>query len=342
MEITKEKIIETLKGVIYFPQSDSVVNLGMVESLEFDANRISFNMCFDNPSEEKNKIVLEAARKALRNTFGNNIDIQINAAMKSDNALSGVKHIILVASGKGGVGKSTVAVNLAVAVAMQGFKTGLLDADIYGPSVPIMFGTEETRPECYEENGKTVIMPVERFGVKLLSIGHFAGKDQPLIWRGPMAVGALNQLVTETKWGDLDYLIVDMPPGTGDIQISMAQNYPVTGAVIVTTPQKVSLADVRRAAMMFRNENVNVPIFGIIENMAYFTPSDMPEKKYHIFGQGHGKEFADELGVKFLGQIPIDEKVAAAGDNGSPYSFDGFSPVAAAIDKIAKTIINLS
>jgi len=342
MEMTKEKIIDTLREVIYFPQGDNIVNLGMVENLEFGDNKISFSMCFDNPSDEKNKIVIDSALKALRASFGDKTDIQITPAMKSSNPLSSVKHIVLVASGKGGVGKSTVAVNLAVAVAMQGFKTGLLDADIYGPSVPIMFGTEETRPECYEEDGKTVILPVERFGVKMLSIGHFAGKGQPLIWRGPMAVGALNQLVTETKWGDLDYLIVDMPPGTGDIQISMAQNYPVTGAVIVTTPQKVSLADVRRAAMMFRNENVNVPILGIIENMAYFTPSDMPEKKYHIFGQGHGKEFADEMGVKFLGQIPIDEKVAASGDNGTPYSFDGFSPVSAAIDKIAKLIINMS
>lgn len=340
MNITKENIINVLKDVIYFPQGDNIVALEMVENLEFNANRISFNLCFENPAEEKNKIVIDASTKALKEAFGN-IEVSVTAAMPSSSALAKVKHIILVASGKGGVGKSTVSVNFAMAMAMQGFKVGLLDADIYGPSIPIMFGTEETRPQCYEENGKTVILPVEKYGIKILSIGHFADKDQPLIWRGPMAVGALNQLMTETRWDDLDYLIVDMPPGTGDIQISMAQSYPITGAIIVTTPQMVAFADVKRAAMMFRHENVNVPILGLVENMAYFTPSDMPEKKYFIFGKGHGQEFAKELGVKLLGQIPIDEKVAAAGDNGTPFAFDEFSPVTAAFDKVAKQIINM-
>ena len=260
--------------------------------------------------------------------------------MEEKTALSKVKHIIAVASGKGGVGKSTVAANLAVALARANQRVGLIDADIYGPSVPMMFGLGNEQPGAFEKDGKTVMLPIERFGIKLMSIGCFVDADRPLIWRGPMATSALNQLLNDTLWGELDWMVVDMPPGTGDIQLTLAQQYNVSGALIVTTPQKVAFADVLRAAMMFKEEALQIPIYGLVENMAYFTPSDMPEKKYYIFGKETGKQFADQLGVPLLGQIPITEKIAECGDNGMPLALDGDSPVTKAFDKIAQEIIN--
>ena len=254
--------------------------------------------------------------------------------------LSKVKHIIAVASGKGGVGKSTVAANLAIALARANQRVGLIDADIYGPLVPMMFGTEDERPAAFEKDGKTVMLPIEKYGLKLLSIGYFVDPDRPLIWRGPMATSALNQLMNDTLWGELDWMVVDMPPGTGDIQLTLAQQYNVSGAVIVTTPQKVAFADVLRAAMMFREEALQIPVYGLVENMAYFTPSDMPEKKYYIFGKETGKQFAEQLGVPFLGQIPITEKIAESGDAGTPLALDADSPISKAFDQIAQSIIN--
>jgi ATP-binding protein involved in chromosome partitioning len=251
-----------------------------------------------------------------------------------------VKHIIAVASGKGGVGKSTVAANLAIALARANQRVGLIDADIYGPSVPMMFGLGDEQPGAFEKDGKTVMLPLERYGIKLMSIGCFVSADRPLIWRGPMATSALNQLMNDTLWGELDWMVVDMPPGTGDIQLTLAQQYNVSGALIVTTPQKVAFADVLRAAMMFKEEALQIPIYGLVENMAYFTPSDMPEKKYYIFGKETGKQFADQLGVPFLGQIPITEKIAEGGDAGVPLALDADSPVTKAFDKIAQSIIN--
>lgn len=334
---SKEKVLEALKEVVYFPKGDNIINLDMVKDLETAENMIRFRLILDNQDDEKNQYLINAAKKILDDNFAN-VDVDIIPA-SAETMLSKVKHIIAVASGKGGVGKSTVAVNLAVGLAVQGMRVGLLDADIYGPSVPIMFGTEDTQPAAYDKDGKTYMVPVEKYGVKILSIGHLVSRDTPLIWRGPMASSALNQLMTETDWGEIDFLVVDMPPGTGDIQLSLAQNYKVSGAVIVTTPQKVAFADVRRAAMMFRHKGVSVPILGLVENMAYFTPSDMPEKKYYIFGQGNGKQFADELEVPFLGQIPIDENIASAGDKGTPFAFSSFSPVTVAFEKLARNII---
>jgi ATP-binding protein involved in chromosome partitioning len=217
---------------------------------------------------------------------------------------------------------------------------GLIDADIYGPSVPMMFGVEHEQPACFEKDGKAVMVPLEKYGIKLLSIGCFVDTDRPLIWRGPMATSALNQLMNDTLWGELDWMVVDMPPGTGDIQLTLAQQYNVSGAVIVTTPQKVAFADVLRAAMMFKEEALQIPIYGLVENMAYFTPSDMPEKKYYIFGKETGKQFADQLGVPLLGQIPMVEKIAECGDKGTPLALDADSPVTKAFDQIAQSIIN--
>ena len=336
--LNKENVTEVLKDVIYFPKGDNIIALNMVENLMVNENGIRFDLIVEKADDPKNEILTNAAKRTLTGVFG---DVEVDIKVKEETtALSKVKHIIAVASGKGGVGKSTVAANLAVALARANQRVGLIDADIYGPSVPMMFGAEDERPACFEKDGKTVMVPVEKYGIKMLSIGFFVDTDRPLIWRGPMATSALNQLMNDTLWGELDWMVVDMPPGTGDIQLTLAQQYNVTGAVIVTTPQKVAFADVLRAAMMFKEEALQIPIYGLVENMAYFTPSDMPEKKYYIFGKETGQQFADQLGVPLLGQIPITEKIAECGDAGMPLALDADSPVTKAFDQIAKTIMN--
>lgn len=336
--LNKENVTEVLKDVIYFPKGDNIIALNMVENLMVNEEGVRFDLIVEHKDDPKNDILVNAAKRTLTEVFGEiNVDIKVK---EEETALSKVKHIVAVASGKGGVGKSTVAANLAVALARANQRVGLIDADIYGPSVPMMFGLEGEQPACFDRDGKAVMMPLERFGIKLLSIGCFVDSDRPLIWRGPMATSALNQLMNDTLWGELDWMVVDMPPGTGDIQLTLAQQYKVTGAVIVTTPQKVAFADVLRAANMFKEEALQIPIYGLVENMAYFTPSDMPEKKYYIFGKETGKEFADQLGVPLLGQIPIVEKIAECGDNGTPLALDADSPVTKAFDQIALSILN--
>lgn len=336
--LTKENVLEVLKDVIYFPKGDNIVALNMVDNLMVKENAIRFDLIMEHVNDPKNDILVNGAKRTLTEVFGD-VDIEIKV-VEEKTALSKVKHIIAVASGKGGVGKSTVAANLAIALARANQRVGLIDADIYGPSVPMMFGTENERPAAFEKDGKAVMMPIEKYGIKLLSIGYFVDANRPLIWRGPMATSALNQLMNDTLWGELDWMVVDMPPGTGDIQLTLAQQYNVSGAVIVTTPQKVAFADVLRAAMMFKEEALQIPIYGLVENMAYFTPSDMPEKKYYIFGKETGKEFAEQLGVPLLGQIPITERIAECGDAGTPLALDADSPVTKAFDKIAQEIIN--
>ena len=338
--LNKENVIEVLKDVIYFPKGDNIVALNMVENLMVKDNAIRFDLVMEHANDSKNDILVNGAKRTLTEVFGEDLEIEIKV-VEEKTALSKVKHIIAVASGKGGVGKSTVAANLAIALARANQRVGLIDADIYGPSVPMMFGTENERPAAFEKDGKTVMLPIEKYGIKLLSIGYFVDADRPLIWRGPMATSALNQLMNDTLWGELDWMVVDMPPGTGDIQLTLAQQYNVSGALIVTTPQKVAFADVLRAAMMFKEEALQIPLYGLVENMAYFTPSDMPEKKYYIFGKETGKAFADQLGVPLLGQIPITEKIAECGDAGVPLALDADSPVTKAFDKIAHEIINM-
>ena len=336
--LNKENVYEVLKDVIYFPKGDNIIALNMVENLMVNEEGVRFDLVVEHLDDPKNDIMVNAAKRTLTGVFGEiNIDIKVK---EEQTALSKVKHIIAVASGKGGVGKSTVAANLAVALARANQRVGLIDADIYGPSVPMMFGAEGEQPACFEKDGKTVMMPLERFGIMLLSIGCFVDPERPLIWRGPMATSALNQLMNDTLWGELDWMVVDMPPGTGDIQLTLAQQYKVSGAVIVTTPQKVAFADVLRAANMFKEEALQIPIYGLVENMAYFTPSDMPEKKYYIFGKETGKEFAEQLGVPLLGQIPMVEKIAECGDSGTPLALDADSPVTKAFDQIALSILN--
>ncbi len=337
--LNKENVIEVLKDVIYFPKGDNIVALNMVDNLMVKEKAIRFDLVMEQVEDPKNDILVNGAKRTLTEVFGEDIDIEIKV-VEMKTALAKVKHIIAVASGKGGVGKSTVAANLAIALARANQRVGLIDADIYGPSVPMMFGLSDMRPSAFEKDGKTVMVPIEKYGIKLMSIGCFVDADRPLIWRGPMATSALNQLMNDTLWGELDWMVVDMPPGTGDIQLTLAQQYKVSGALIVTTPQQVAFADVFRAAMMFREETLQIPIYGLVENMAYFTPADMPEKKYYIFGKETGKQFADQLGVPLLGQIPITEKIAECGDAGAPLALNADSPVTKAFDQIAQAIIN--
>ncbi len=308
--LNKENVIEVLKDVIYFPKGDNVVALNMVDNLMVKDDVIRFDLVMEHANDPKNDILVNGAKRTLTEVFGEGIEVEIKV-VEEKTALSKVKHIIAVVSGKGGVGKSTVAANLAIALARANQRVGLID----------------------------VMLPIEKYGLKLLSIGYFVDANRPLIWRGPMATSALNQLMNDTLWGELDWMVVDMPPGTGDIQLTLAQQYNVSGALIVTTPQKVAFADVLRAAMMFKEEALQIPIYGLVENMAYFTPTDMPEKKYYIFGKETGQQFADQLGVPLLGQIPITEKIAECGDAGTPLALDADSPVTKAFDNIAHEII---
>jgi ATP-binding protein involved in chromosome partitioning len=252
--------------------------------------------------------------------------------------MPGVKNIIAIASGKGGVGKSTVASNLAVALALNGAKVGLVDADIYGPSVPIMFDVMDEKPMIKQKDGKNYIIPVEAYGVKLLSIGFFADTSQAIVWRGPMASKALNQMFADADWGDLDYMLIDLPPGTGDIHLSLVQAVPLTGAIVVSTPQQVALADAQKGVSMFKMPNINVPVLGIIENMAYFTPAELPENKYYIFGKDGAKNLAERIGVPLLGEIPLVQSIREAGDAGRPAALQENTPLAKVFKDMAQRV----
>lgn len=342
MNITKEQVLKALEGVLYFPAGDNVVNLNMISDLEIDGSRISFSIVFPKSVDQNNEIVINACRNAIQNNLGIEIEVEIKPLSPKDTnegPLSGVKNIIAVASGKGGVGKSTVAVNLAVALSNTGAKVGILDADIYGPSVPTMLNLENAQPMATEKNGKTKILPLEQYGMKVLSIGFFVKPEQALVWRGPMASKALEQLFNDAEWGELDYLVLDLPPGTGDIHLTLAQEYPIRGAVIVTTPHKVALADVHKAATMFRQEKIYIPILGLIENMSYFTPPELPDNKYFIFGKSYSDSFAKKLNIPFLGQIPIAESISESGDNGKPVAMSNGTIEAKAFAELAENVI---
>ncbi|WP_099370604.1 Mrp/NBP35 family ATP-binding protein [Sphingobacterium sp. 1.A.5] len=338
--ITKEQILHALGHVEEPDLKKDLVTLNMIENIEILPNKIKFDVVLTTPACPLKGHIEHACRNAIALFVSKEVDVDINMTARvraAENVqLKNIKNIILVSSGKGGVGKSTVAANLALALANTGAKTGLLDADIYGPSVPIMFGVEDAKPQSSQgADGKNRIVPIERFGLKLLSIGFFTDPNQPIPWRGPMATSAIKQLFGDTDWGELDYLIVDMPPGTGDIHITTAQSYPISGAVIVTTPQQVALADAIKGMAMYQMEGVKVPIIGVIENMSYFTPAELPDNKYYIFGKDGGKRLAEVNNVPFLGEIPLVKSVADAGDNGFPIALDQDEPVAAAFAEIA-------
>ena len=359
--INKEDILQALREVHHPARQDrDIVDLGMVANVEIlpgeqaggsggnaprhDAEgsvtttAVVVTLAFPKRRDPLAEYLIGSSRAALIRHLPSSVSSEVKTVVVDEDKpkkkkaldlgleqLAEVRHIIGVASGKGGVGKSTVAVNLACALARLGYKVGLADADVYGPSVPVMTGTEGATPaaEPGEEEGKELIIPLEKYGVKWMSIGYFASRGQALIWRGPMACNALKQMILQVKWGPLDFLLIDMPPGTGDIHISLVQDIPMEGAVIVTTPQAVALADVEKGVNMFRNENVNRPIFGLIENMAWFTPEEHPDEKYYIFGRDGGAEMAKELGVDLLGRIPLVQGIRESGDAGEPVALGG-------------------
>lgn len=318
--ITEEKVLAALSHVDDPDLKKDLVTLGMIQNLNI-GDRISFDLVLTTPACPMKDMITNACRTAIRVMVDEHIPVDINTTSKvsttrtGEDLLSGVKNVIAVASGKGGVGKSTVAAALALALRKSGASVGLLDADIYGPSVPTMFGLREA-PPMTEENGRQMIIPLEKHGIKLLSIGFMAAPDQAIVWRGPMISSAFRQFINDTKWGSLDYLIIDLPPGTGDVQITLSQLVPLTGLVIVTTPQEVAMADARRAISMFRMPSIAKPILGVVENMAYFEPPDMPDKRYHIFGEGGGRRLAEEQGLEFLGELPLTQTLRTQADSG--------------------------
>nr|BCX01678.1 MAG: iron-sulfur cluster carrier protein [Bacteroidota bacterium] len=320
MAITQEAVLRALSQVIDPDLGRDLVSLGMIRDLRIEGRRIAFRVVLTTPACPLKEHIEQACRRAIALLVDPEaqVDIQMEArvttARTSEEALlPGVRNLIAVASGKGGVGKSTVAVNLAVALAKSGARVGLLDTDIYGPSIPTMFGLRGVRPQLTEARK---ILPVEKFGVRLLSMGFLVDPDTPVVWRGPMVSSAVRQFLADADWGELDYLVLDLPPGTGDIQLTLVQTVPLTGAVIVSTPQEVALADARKGVMMFRH--VRVPVLGLVENMAYFVPPDLPDRRYYLFGQGGARRLAEELEVPFLGEIPLEETIRAGGDEGVP------------------------
>lgn len=338
--ITKEQILHALSHVEEPDLKKDLVTLHMIQNIEIYPDHIKFDVVLTTPACPLKDHIEHACRNAIKLFVDKDIPVTVNMTSKvtsvDQNQLKDIKNIILVSSGKGGVGKSTVAANLALALAQSGAKTGLLDADIYGPSLPIMFGLEGAKPMASQmPDGKTKIEPIEKFGLKLLSIGFFTDPNQPIPWRGPMATSAIKQLFNDADWGALDYLVVDMPPGTGDIHITVAQTYPISGAVIVTTPQNVALADAIKGIGMYQMEGINIPIVGIIENMSYFSPAELPENKYYIFGKDGGKRLAEENKVPFLGEIPLVKAVADAGDNGFPVILDADDIIGQSFSTIA-------
>ena len=349
--MTQEDILAILREVRHPGKGDKdIVELGMVYSIEPLADKTVVTLAFGKRRDPLAEYLIGAARAALNRHSVPGPEVRTivvderpaNKPMElGKEMLSQVKHVIGIASGKGGVGKSTVAVNLAAALARQGYKVGLADADVYGPSVPTMTGTEGTTPMAEEIDGKEEIIPIEKYGVKWMSIGYFASRDQALIWRGPMASSALKQLLLQVKWGELDFLLVDMPPGTGDIHLSLMQDVGIEGAVVVTTPQNVALADVEKCVSMFRSEGINRPILGIVENMAWFTPAEHPDEKYFIFGNGGGAAMASSLGLELLAQIPLVQGIRESGDSGSPAAL-GSGPDAAAFLALATRLAEIA
>jgi len=349
MTLYPQQIIDALKTVRYPGSGKNIVEMGMVEDdLRIAGLHVSFSLLFDKPTNPFLKSLVKAAEAAIHAYVGKEVEVEVKtktqSAPKAEAAegapdFSHLGNIIAVSSGKGGVGKSTVAANLAVGLARLGHRVGLLDCDIFGPSVPKMFQIEGEQIYSEERDGKAMIVPAEKYGVKLLSIGFFVDADTPTLWRGGMASNALKQLIGEVAWGDLDYFILDTPPGTSDIHLTLVQTLPITGAVIVSTPQQVALADARKGLNMYTNEKVNVPILGLVENMSWFTPAELPENRYYIFGREGVKQLAEETGVPLLAQIPLVQSVCESGDAGEPAALDPSTPVGNAFLQLAARVV---
>ena len=341
-----QQIIDALRHVRYPGTGKDLIESGMLEDdIRISGPEVSFSLIFEKDNDPFIKSVVKAAEVAIQTYADANAAVHIHTKFRKQNLSPQeeksplkAKKIIAIHSGKGGVGKSTVTANLAIALARQGKRVGLLDADIHGPSMPKMFHTEDCRPVSVEEGGRTLIEPIEQYGVKMLSIGFFVDPNSAVVWRGGMASNALKQLIEDAHWGELDYFLIDLPPGTSDIHLTLVSLLHLTGAIVVTTPQPVALVDARKGVDMFRNEKINVPVLGIIENMAWFTPAELPNNRYYIFGRDGGKNLAEELGVPLLGQIPLVQSIREAGDDGEPIAMQEGHPAAKIFDEIARKI----
>ncbi|PZW43819.1 ATP-binding protein involved in chromosome partitioning [Mesonia algae] len=348
MKLQKKEILKALETISVSGEGQNMVESGVVKNILTFGDEVIVDLLLTTPAMHIKKRaevdVMKAIHEHVYEKAKVKVNIKVEAPQEKKNeikgkAIPGIKNIVAVASGKGGVGKSTVTANLAVSLAKMGFKVGLLDADIYGPSATIMFDVERERPLSVTVDGKSKMKPVENYGVKILSIGFFTKPNQAVIWRGPMAAKALNQMIFDADWGELDFLLVDLPPGTGDIHLSIMQSLPITGSVIVSTPQNVALADAKKGVAMFRQESINVPIIGIIENMAYFTPEELPENKYYIFGEKGAKNLAEDLEIPFLGELPLVQSIRESGDIGRPAALQENTPIANALEEITKNVV---
>ncbi|MCP4978442.1 MAG: Mrp/NBP35 family ATP-binding protein [Maribacter sp.] len=349
MKLNKQDILKALEHITVPGEGQNMVESGAVKNVQIFGDEIEIDITINNPSLQARKKteveILKIIHKEVYEKAKIKINVKVDAPPKQQvneikgKPLPGIQNIIAVASGKGGVGKSTVTANLAVTLAKMGFKVGLLDADIYGPSMPIMFDVTHEKPLAVNIDGKSKMKPVENYGVKLLSIGFFTEPSQAVIWRGPMAAKALNQMIFDAHWGELDFLLIDLPPGTGDIHLSIMQAMPVTGAVVVSTPQEIALADARKGVAMFQQESINVPVLGIIENMAYFTPAELPDNKYYIFGKEGAKNLAEDLKVSFLGEVPLVQSIREAGDVGRPAAMQTATPIETSFEDITRNVV---
>lgn len=350
MSISKQDILRALETITVSGEGRNMVESGAVQNVVTFADEIIVDLKLSTPALHIKKRaeadIIKTIHEKVDPYAKVQVNIKIEAPAKPQNPnlikgkpIPGIQNIVAVASGKGGVGKSTVTANLAVTLSKMGFKVGILDADIYGPSIPIMFDVAMEKPLSVNIGGKSKMKPVENYGIKILSIGFFTQPDQAVIWRGPMAAKALNQLIFDAAWGELDFMLIDLPPGTGDIHLSIMQSLPITGAVVVSTPQTVALADARKGVAMFRQENIDVPVLGIIENMSYFTPAELPENKYYIFGKEGAKHLAEDLGVPFLGEVPLVQSIREAGDAGRPAALQTATPIEEAFEAITKNVV---
>ncbi len=350
MKLNKTEILKALETITVAGEGKNMVESGAVKNVVTFADEVIVDLTLSTPALHIKKRAEADIIKTIQEKIDANAKVQVNikieAPTKKENpnlikgkAIPGIQNIVAVASGKGGVGKSTVTANLAVTLSKMGFKVGVLDADIYGPSIPIMFDVAMEKPLSVKVDGKSKMKPVENYGVKILSIGFFTKPDQAVIWRGPMAAKALNQLIFDADWGELDFLLVDLPPGTGDIHLSIMQSLPLTGSVVVSTPQNVALADARKGVAMFQQENIQVPVLGIIENMAYFTPEELPENKYYIFGKEGAKNLAEDLDIPFLGSVPLVQSIRESGDVGRPAAMQTATPTEEAFEEVTKNVV---
>lgn len=346
MKLDRKEILTALETITVAGEGKNMVESGAVQNVMTFGDEVVVDVTLHTPALHIKKRVEVDIMKVIHEKIYDKAKIKVNVKVETPEkpqikgkSIPGISNIIAVSSGKGGVGKSTITANLAVTLATMGFKVGVLDADIYGPSMPIMFDVEKSKPISVDVNGKSKMKPIISYGVELLSIGFFTSPDQAVIWRGPMAAKALNQMIFDADWGELDFLLLDLPPGTGDIHLSLMQSLPITGAVVVSTPQAVALADAKKGVSMFMAESINVPVLGIIENMAYFTPEELPENKYYIFGQEGAKNLATDLEVPFLGEVPIVQSIREAGDYGRPAAMQENSIVANAFTEIARNVV---